>query len=164
VDFRKVQRANLAHYRLQNSRHPWIRPCPRATTKQYRRTIRLDDHLLSRYLRCQQYHPRLGRYRLFPNPREEGRYYRHDDLDLECFIHLHTLSLPSCRCTQVRFGDGRHGCLFAPLHALCLGHEVRSQEAEQDSCPDWCYHYLPLLGLGTRMRGINLRDIAKKNT
>jgi hypothetical protein len=79
---------------MQVGRHPWVRSRPSLATHRYRWAIYRDVHLLSWYLWCQQYYPRLGRHRVLSDSGEEGCHYRYDDFVLECFIHLHSLSLP----------------------------------------------------------------------
>ena len=89
----------------------------------------------------------MGRDRLLSDSRKEGRHYRHDDFDLERFIHLHSLPLPKDRSSQVWSRYGSHGRFLIPLLALCLVDANRPQEAEQESCSNGRYYHLPLLGV-----------------
>lgn len=76
---------------------------------------------------------------------EEGRCYRHDDLNLERFLHLHTLPLPRGRQTQVCItnafaaalltaqiycGDECDGCVQFAMCCVRLGHALHVDPTE----------------------------------
>jgi hypothetical protein len=76
---------------------------------------------------------------------QESRRHRHDDFNLECFVHLHSVPFSRGRQAKVcRFPlvlgvlltqkvyhrNGSNGWLFAPLSVMRLGNEVYPGRSE----------------------------------
>lgn len=89
--FRKIQRANVAHHRLQIGRSCGIHS--RCRRQQRRRALREHGHIYHRNLRCQQSHSWLVQLRLRTDQGEESGCNQHGHHDYEYQFHLDSLSL-----------------------------------------------------------------------
>lgn len=91
MDVGQIQRANLAHHRLQDRRSHRFRLS--RCYSQHSWSLRLHGHLHNRNIRRQQSYPRLVRLCLRSDQGEEGCCHQHGYYDYEHQLYLDSLSL-----------------------------------------------------------------------